>query len=80
MNARPRSQPLSDCQQIRARIDVLADEIAWLTAALDIQFKRTTDTRARLVLFPPLTRIANRLLPAIEPQGRALRAAATAAA
>ncbi len=73
MNARPRSQPFSDCQQIRARIDGLADEIAWLTAALDIQFKRTTDTRARL-------RIANRLFPAIEPQGRALRGAATAAA
>ena len=41
MNARPPSHTLIDCHQIRARLDVLADEIAWLTAALDIQFKRT---------------------------------------
>jgi hypothetical protein len=52
MNARPPSQTLLDCQHIRARIDVLTEQIAWLTAALDIQFKRTTDTRARLILFP----------------------------
>ena len=57
---------LIDCQQIGARIDVLAKEIAWLTAALDIQFKRTADTRARLVLFPPPTRSPENLqLPAM---------------
>jgi hypothetical protein len=80
MNARPPSQTPINCQQIRARIGVLADEIAWLTSALDIQFKRTTDTRARLVLFPPPTRSLESAASGSEPQGRALRGAAAAAA
>lgn len=52
MNTLP-SQTLIECQQIRACLDALAQENAWLTAVLEIQFKRTTDTCARLDLFPP---------------------------
>jgi hypothetical protein len=76
MNTRPPSQTLNECQQIDARIDVLATEIAWLTAALDTQFKRTTDTRARRVLFPVPTRSLEWAAFGHEPQGRALRPAA----
>ena len=61
------AQTLIDCQQIRARIDALAQENAWLTAALDIQFKRTTDARARVDLFPPTQS------PASLPRNRAQR-------
>jgi hypothetical protein len=76
MNAPSPSQSLIDSQQSRARIDALAEEIAWLTAALDIQFRRTTDTRVRLVLFPPPTRSPESARSGNVPQGRALRGAA----
>ena len=52
VNTRP-SQTARGCQQLRAHLDALAQENVWLTTALEIQFKRTTDMRARLDLFPP---------------------------
>ena len=69
MNTRP-SQTLVEGQQIRARLDALAQENAWLTAALEVQFKRTTDACGRLDLFPPTQ------APASLPRNRAQRGGA----